>query len=209
MTRPDAVIFDIGNVLIEWNPERFYDARIGPEARARLFAAVDLHAMNDRIDAGGLFRETIYDTADAHPEWAEAIRMWYDNWIDMASPRIDRSIALLRALRARGVPVFALSNFGVHSFAFAETQYDFLREFDRRYISGHMGVTKPAPAIYAMVEQDCGLTAGQLLFADDRQENIDAALARGWRTHLFTDAAGWARALVAHGLLSEQEAGHK
>jgi 2-haloacid dehalogenase len=207
MTRPEAVIFDIGNVLIEWNPERFYDARIGPEARARLFAAVDLHAMNDRIDAGGLFRETIYDTADAHPNWRAEIRMWYDNWIDMAAPRIEHSIALLRALRARGTPVFALSNFGIYSFAFAETQYDFLKEFDRRYISGHMGVIKPAAAIYAMVEQDCGLSGAQLLFADDRQDNIDAAHARGWQTHLFTKAAGWAHALVAAGLLNEQEAG--
>ena len=100
MLQPQAVIFDIGNVLIEWNPERFYDATIGADRRRAMFAAVDLHAMNDAIDAGALFRETIYDCADRHPDWAAEIRMWYDRWIDMASPRIDGSIALLRALRA-------------------------------------------------------------------------------------------------------------
>ena len=111
MTRPQAVIFDIGNVLIEWNPERYYDSQLGEAERRRLFAEVDLHGMNEEIDAGGLFRETVYDLADRTPAWAEQIRWWHDRWIDLASPRIDHSLALLRALRRNGVPVFALSNF--------------------------------------------------------------------------------------------------
>ena len=207
MLQPQAVIFDIGNVLIEWNPERFYDARLGAVRRAELFAAVDLHGMNDRIDAGALFRETIYETAAAHPAWETEIRWWYDRWIDMASPRIDGSIALLRTLRAKGVPVFALTNFGIHSFAYAQTQYDFLTEFDRSYVSGHMGVIKPDHRIFEMVEADCGLPPEALLFADDRADNISAAARRGWRTHQFESWQGWARRLVAEGLLTPQEAG--
>ena len=207
MTRPEAVIFDIGNVLIEWNPERYYDSRIGPAARARMFAEVDLHAMNDRVDAGGLFRETIYDTAAEHPAWAEQIRWWFDHWIEMAAPRIEPSIALLRTLRAKGVPVFALTNFGIHSFAYAQTQYDFLSEFDRAYVSGHMGVIKPDARIYAMVEADCGIAPDRLIFTDDRPDNIAAATARGWQTHLFEGPQGWADRLVAAGLLTKTEAG--
>jgi 2-haloacid dehalogenase len=207
MTRPEAVIFDIGNVLIEWNPERYYDSQLGEAERRRLFAEVDLVGMNLSIDAGALFRETIYDLADRTPEWAEQIRWWHDRWIDLASPRIDHSIALLRALRARGVPVFALTNFGVHSFAYAETQYDFFIEFDRRYISGAMGVIKPDPEIYRMVEQDCGLPPERLLFTDDKRENVEAAAARGWQVHQFEGAQGWARRLVEAGLLSRDEAG--
>lgn len=204
---PKAVVFDIGNVLIEWNPERFYDTRIGRARREALFAAVDLHAMNDRIDAGGPFRETIYDWAEKYPDWRAEVRMWFDNWIDMASPRIEHSIALLRALRAKSVPVFSLTNFGIHSFAYARTQYEFLDEFDRDYISGHMGVTKPDPRIYQMLEADCGVAPERLLFTDDRPENIAAAAARGWQVHHFQGAAGWARALVDAGLLTKQEAG--
>jgi len=204
---PEAVIFDIGNVLIEWNPERFYDGRIGQEARQRLFAEVDLVGMNLAIDAGALFRETIYELADRHPAWGDEIRMWYLNWIEMASPRIDASIALLRALRAKGVPVFALTNFGSHSFAYARTQYDFLNEFDRAYVSGDMGVIKPDPRIYQMLEEDCAIAPGHLLFTDDRPENIAVARARGWQAHLFDGAGGWARALVTAGLLTETEAG--
>ncbi|MCA3485972.1 MAG: HAD family phosphatase [Rhodobacter sp.] len=206
MTRPQAVIFDIGNVLIEWNPERYYDSQLGEVARRRLFAEVDLHAMNEQIDAGGPFRETVYDLADRTPDWAEQIRWWHDRWIELASPRIDRSLVLLRALRRNGVPVFALSNFGVHSFAYAETRYEFLGEFDRRYISGHMGVTKPNPEIYRKVEEDCGLPPEALLFTDDRADNIAAARARGWQVHLFDGPEGLARRLVAAGLLAAAEA---
>lgn len=199
----DAVIFDIGNVLIEWQPERFYDAEIGGGARRAMFAEVDLHAMNDRVDRGQPFRETIYAEAERLPRWREAIRMWHDRWLEMASPEIAPSVALLRALRAAGVPVYALSNFGIESFALAERHYPFLAEFDRRYISGHMGVTKPDAAIYAMVEADCGHPPGRLLFADDKPENVAAAATRGWRTHLFDGPEGWARRLAAEGLLPQ------
>jgi 2-haloacid dehalogenase len=201
-----AVIYDIGNVLIAWNPERYYDARMGVDARVRMFAEADPHAMNELIDAGGLFRETIYDWAARHPDWEVELRWWYDHWIDMAQPRIEGSITLLRRLRAKGVPVFALTNFGIHSFEYALTQYDILHEFDHAYVSGRMGVTKPSPQIYAMVEAHCGIAPQDLLFTDDRVDNIAAADARGWKTHLFDGPKGWAARLVAEGLLSETEA---
>ena len=205
--RVEAVIFDIGNVLTRWQPEAFYDRVIGVERRKALFAAVDLHRMNDDIDEGGLFRETIYDWADRHPAWGPEVRMWYDRWIELASPRIEGSIALLRALRGKRVPVFALTNFGRNSFAEAVPKLDFLSEFDRRYVSGEMGVIKPDPRIYAMVEADCGIAGDRLLFADDRADNIAAAADRGWRTHQFETWQGWAMRLMAEGLLSKAEAG--
>ena len=175
MLQPQAVIFDIGNVLTRWQPEAFYDRVIGEDRRRALFAAVDLHGMNDRVDEGALFRETIYDWAEANPDWAPEIRMWYDRWIELASPRIEGSIRLQRALRARGVPVFALTNFGRYSFEEALPRMDFLMDFDRLYVSGVMGVIKPDPRIYQMVEQDCGLPPESLLFTDDRADNITAA----------------------------------
>ncbi len=203
----NAVIFDIGNVLIEWQPERYYDRVIGYDRRKKMFAEVDLHGMNDRVDRGENFTNVIYETADATPEWRDEIRMWHDNWIELATPPIDHSIRLLRALRGKGVPVYALSNFGIESFAYAETKYPFLGEFDKRYISGHMAVIKPDPLIYQMVEDDCGHAPGSLLFADDRYDNIAEADRRGWKTHLFAGAQGWADRLVEEGLLTEAEAG--
>lgn len=202
-----AVIFDIGNVLAGWQPEAFYDRTIGEARRKALFAEVDLLHMNDLIDHGALFRETIYDWALRHPKWAAEVRMWYDRWIELASPRIEGSIALLRALRSRGVPVFALTNFGRYSFDEAVTKLDFLAEFDRSYVSGRMGVVKPDPRIYQMVEQDCGIAPQALLFTDDKAVNIAAAAARGWRTHQFENWQGWAARLVAEALLTKTEAG--
>ena len=202
----DAVIFDIGNVLIEWQPERFYDGAIGRARREAMFAAVDLHGVNEKIDSGSPFRETIYAAAEALPEFAPEIRMWHDNWLDMASPSIDHSARLLGALRERGVPVFALSNISREAYDAGLCAYPFLGEFDRLYLSGEMGVTKPSPEIYAMLEADCGLDPSGLLFADDRAENIEAAARRGWQTHLFDGPSGWAARLVSEGLLNESEA---
>lgn len=201
-----AVIFDIGNVLIEWQPERFYDSKIGEDRRKAMFNAIDLHGMNDKVDMGAPFKDTIYAAAEEYPEWRGEIRMWHDHWIEMASPTIDHSVKLLRTLRAKGIPVFALTNFGVGSFEYAETIYSFLGEFDRRYISGHMKVIKPDPKIYQMLEDDCGLDPASLLFTDDRVDNIDMAHSRGWNTHLFTRPQGWADCLVSHGLLTKEEA---
>lgn len=205
--QPEAVIFDIGNVLTRWQPEAFYDRVIGAERRLALFRAVDLHGMNALVDDGALFRETIYGWADRHPDWGPEIRMWYDRWIELASPRIEGSIALLRALRAKGVPVFCLTNFGSYSYEEARDKLDFLGEFDREYVSGRLRVSKPDPRIYQVVEEDSGIAPDRLLFADDRADNITAAARRGWRTHQFESWQGWAARLVAEGLLTPKEAG--
>jgi 2-haloacid dehalogenase len=203
---PKAVIFDIGNVLIEWQPERYYDAVIGADRRRAMFAEVDLHGMNDLVDRGEDFKDTIYQWAEKYPEWRDEIRMWHDNWLEIATPEIPQSVRLLRALRAKGVPVFALTNFGIGTWEIATPVYDFLNEFDRAYVSGHIGVTKPAARIYEMVEEDCGLPPQALLFTDDRAENIEATAARGWQVHLFTGPQGWADCLLGHGLLTAEEA---
>ncbi len=201
-----AVVFDIGNVLIEWQPERHYDRAIGEDRRRAMFAAVDLHAMNDRVDQGENFGQMVCECAASYPEWHDEIMLWHDDWLHMASPAIPHSVSLLRNLRCRDVPVFALSNFGIETFDIAKPVYPFLTEFDRSYISGHMGVTKPDAQIYAMVEADCGLPPESLLFADDRADNIDTATSRGWQTHLFDGPQAWAGRLVAEGLLNEEEA---
>lgn len=200
------MIFDIGNVLVEWQPERFFDRIIGSAARRRMFAEIDLHRMNDRIDRGAPFRRTVYAWAERYPEWAEMIRLWHDNWIDMAAPEVPHSVRLLERLRRAAVPVFVLSNIGEETMAIASAAYGFLRGFDRFYVSGAMKMAKPDPKIYASVEQDCGIAPDRLLFVDDRQQNIDAAAARGWRVHRFDGPHGWAARLVAEGLLTQEEA---
>lgn len=201
-----AVVFDIGNVLLEWQPERFYDSVIGEKRRREMFDAVDLHSMNELVDLGHPFTETIYKAAEENPEWRQEIRMWHDRWIEMAAPVIEHSVRLMNALQAKNIPVFSLTNFGIGSYDFAATHYPFLGEFDRDFISGHMKVVKPDPTIYQMLEDASGLSGDALIFADDRSDNIDAANARGWKTHLFEHPQGWADRLIAEGLLTQSEA---
>ena len=202
----EAVVFDIGRVLIEWDPERFYDRAIGEERRRAFFAAVPVHDMNLRVDLGAPWAEEVAALAEAHPDWAEAISHWHRRWIEMASPEIPRSVRLLRALKARGLPVFALTNFGRETFEHAAEHYPFFHEFDRAFVSGRLRLAKPDPAIYQAVERESGIAPEALLFTDDRPENLEAAAARGWRTHLFEGPEGLAERLVAEGLLTAGEA---
>ncbi len=201
-----TVVFDIGNVLLEWNPHRMYDAAFGPERRAALFAEVDLSGMNLDVDRGAPFKASVEAMAAKHPGWAAEIQLWYDRWLDMATPAIDHSVRLMRALQSKGIPVVSLTNFGIDTYALAAQHYDFLNEFDTDFISGHMGVIKPDPAIYQKLEDKLGLSGDALIFTDDSEANIAAAAARGWRTHHFTGPQGWADRLVAEGLLTKEDA---
>lgn len=201
----DAVVLDIGNVLIRWDPEGYYDRRIGPERRLRLFDEVPLIDMNQRIDLGAPFRKTVAKTAEDHPAWHDEIMLWHDDWLGMTAPGEPRSVSLMRAVRSKGIPVWALSNFGIETLAIADVEYPYLSEFDRRVVSGELGVIKPEPAIYEAVEAQ-GVEAGHLLYADDNPDNIAVAAERGWSTHLYKSAEGWAARLVAEGILTEAEA---
>lgn len=202
----DAVVFDIGRVLISWEPERFYDSRIGAGRRKQLFAEVPLHAVNHEIDRGAPFRDTVYALAEAHPEWQQEIRWWHDCWLEMVPGAISHTVRLKQALRSRGIPVFALSNFGAETFGIACQTYPFLRDFDRAFVSAHLKTIKPEPEIYAILERETGVAPERLLFTDDRPDNIAAAQARGWQTHLFTTPGPFAARLMQEGLLSAEQA---
>ena len=201
-----AVVFDIGNVLVGWEPEAMYDRVIGPDRRRKLFASVDLDTMNISMDRGAPFKETVHQTAAAHPEFTDDILLWHDRWIEMFTPVLHHSVHLLHTLRRKGVPVFALSNFGKETIRIADQSMPFLLDFDMRFISGELECLKPEPEIYAIVERECGHAPEGLLFADDRPENIRAAQERGWHGHLFESSEGFAACLVSHGILDESEA---
>lgn len=202
----EAVVFDIGNVLLRWDPDGWFGARIGAERTAAFFAETGILDANEAVDAGAPYPQTILGLIEQHPNWEAEIRLWVANWLSIASPEIPHSVALLGALRSAGVPVFALSNFGVETFEIARAAYPFLNSFDREYVSGHLRAIKPHARIYEILEEDCGIPPARLLFTDDRAENIAAAKARGWQVHLFDGPEGWANRLVAEGLLSQEQA---
>ncbi|SIO51730.1 2-haloacid dehalogenase [Rhodovulum sp. ES.010] len=204
----DAVVFDIGRVLIDWQPEAFFDRRIGADRRRALFAEVDLYGMNLSVDHGADLGGAVEALAAQHPGWAAEIRLWQSHWLEMASPAIPGSVALLKALRARGVPVFALTNFGTDTYEIARRAYPFFDLFDRAFVSARLGVVKPDPAIYAVLERETGIAPERLIFTDDRPENIAAAARRGWQTHLFEAAESWVARLVEAGVPGADEVTH-
>jgi len=197
----EAMVWDIGHVFAIWEPESYFDTLIGPEKRAQLFAEAALHEMNEAIDLGTSGR----DATDAHaakfPQWADEIRRWHDDWIETFRQPVPGSADLLYATKAKGVRTVALSNFGAENLEVAREVHPVLREFDQEFVSAHLGVAKPDPAIYEALEQGTGLSGAALLFTDDKPENIAAAAARGWKTHLFEGADGLAERLIAEGLL--------
>ncbi|MDJ0825887.1 MAG: HAD family phosphatase [Rhodobacter sp.] len=201
----EAVVFDIGNVLVEWHPTRPFDRLLGRAAREALFARVDFAAMNTRIDMGADFELEIQALAAAHPDVRDQVLIWKTHALEMFSPEIPRSTALLRALKARRVPVFALTNFGDGTFASAQAFYPVLAEFDRCFVSGRIGAMKPDPAIYAHLETETGVAPDRLLFIDDRPQNVAAAEARGWQGHIFDGPEGLAARLLADGLLTAED----
>jgi len=208
MTTPSekTVVFDLGQVLVRWDPEGFYDRQIGEARRKALFQAVDMHGHNLRIDLGETKEEVMQDVARQHPEFAEDIMLWSSHWLEMLYDDIPHSVRLLKALKAKGHPVVALTNFGWDTLAIAEQRYPFLTLFDRRFVSGELRTVKPRPDIYEAVEDGLGVAPEQLVFADDSPANVEAAQARGWHAHLFTEPQGWADFLVAHGILTREEA---
>jgi 2-haloacid dehalogenase len=206
MQTPRAVVFDIGNVLIEWHPDKLYERLIpDPAARAAFFAETGVDAMNLDVDRGLPWKAHVYGHAEKHPAWAPMIRAWHDCWTEMFRPAIPGTIELLRLLRRRGVPVHALSNFGAESFEVGRTIYPVLEEFDVPVISGREGTIKPEPRIYEILEERTGLSGAELFFTDDRPENIAAARRRGWQGHVFRNPAALALELVERGLIEPHQ----
>ena len=201
MPNAKAAVFDLGNVLLEWHPEAFYDAKIGEARRRAFFAEVPIEDMNMRSDLGEDLSTLTRDLAAAHPAWADEIMIWWNNWLDICAPAIGGSVDILAQLKSRGVPVFSLTNFGVETLNIAKREYPFLNTFDHEFVSGALRVMKPDPAIYEAVERGTGLAGADLIFADDKPENIEAARARGWQVHLFEGPDGWEQALKQSGLL--------
>jgi 2-haloacid dehalogenase len=204
MRTPKAVVFDIGNVLLEWRPERLYARLIlDPEERRKFFVETQIEGMNLEVDRGAPFKEHIYAHAAKHPKHEKLIRAWHDNWIEMASPAIEGTVSILRALKRRGITIAALSNFGVESFDYACTIYPFLNEFDVPVISGREETIKPEPRIYEILEERTGLLGQDIFFMDDNAKNVAAARARFWQAEIFTAPRELGRQLHARGLIAE------
>ena len=199
--KPEIVVFDIGGVLIDWSPHHLYRRLIPDEdARAALFARLPLDAMNLEGDRNGSLRAEVEALAERHLEEAALILPWWVEWERMCAGLFEEMVALRDALRASGVPVWALSNFAADAWERVLSLYPELGAFDGLVISGHERLVKPDPALYERLERRAGAAGPSLFFIDDRDCNVSAARARRWGGHVHDGATGTRAALAAAGL---------
>jgi HAD superfamily hydrolase (TIGR01509 family) len=196
------VVFDIGNVLLRWNPRYLYRKVFDDEERMERFLAtalgMDFVSHTDIVED---FAGAIEARTKDFPEFAKELRMFHKRWIETLGSPIEENVALLRRLRASGKPVYALSNFARETFALAERHHDFLSEFDDRVISGHVGVVKPDPRIFKILFERVGRPPGELLFIDDQLANVRAAEALGMAAVQFRPGVDLESELATRGAL--------
>ncbi|OYY71590.1 HAD family phosphatase [Sphingomonas sp. 28-63-12] len=200
--QPRAVIFDIGNVLYEWNLRFLYERLIADDRALDAFLC-DVVTMQWHVqhDAGRPFAETSAELIARYPRHAAligALGPRFNETIRGVVPGMD---ALVAALDAAGVPLFAITNFSAEFFApFRATEPAMFDRFRDIVVSGDVGLMKPDPAIYALALKRFGLAAGEAFFVDDNPANVEAARAMGMAAHHFTDAGALEAALAGLGL---------
>jgi 2-haloacid dehalogenase len=174
-------VFDLGNVLISWNPHPAVAAGVGEsQAQAFLTAAdFDFSEWNRRADAGAAWHDLRQEVASSHPHWHEHASSYVSNFgLSLVGP-IDDNVDLLRDLHAGGVALFALTNWSHELFPQALERFDFLALFDDIVVSGAEGIAKPDPEVFEVLRRRIGHPLDECVFVDDSVANVAAAAAAG------------------------------
>ena len=199
---PDTVIFDLGGVLIDWNPRYLYRTLFDDEpAMERFLAEVCNSPWNEQQDAGRSWDEAIRLCTAEFPEHAPLISAYRERWDEMLRGPMHDSLAILHELHARGVRLYALTNWSGETFPLAFERYAFLQIFEGIVVSGDERMIKPDPAIFHVLLKRYGVQPERAVFIDDAQRNVDAAAKLGIHALHFRDAATLRTQLVALGLL--------
>ena len=186
MTEIRHVVFDLGQVLIRWDPEALYRRLIpDPVERRRFLIEVCSHDWNLEQDRGRSWRDAEAALIAKHPQHPELIRAFRRNWWEMVPGAIDENVAIVEDLIGRGADVTALTNWAADTFAEAEERYPILSRFRGVTVSGRVRLVKPDPAIYRHHAATFGLSAGHTLFFDDNAANVEAARAVGWQAEQY------------------------
>jgi len=210
VTSSTTVVFDLGGVLIEWDPRHLYRKLFDvPDEMESFLAEVTTAEWNAQQDAGRPWAEAVETLIAEHPERHELIEAFHVRWPEMLAGEIPGTADVLSELRDTGIRLVALSNWSAEMFPVALERFDFLSWFEGIVISGEVGMNKPDPRIFAHLVERFGIEPAATLFIDDSPANIDAARALGFRAIQFTDAAELRRELVRLGLLPDVRAGSR
>lgn len=179
-TRIAAVVFDLGGVLIDWNPEYLYRKIFTTEEQMRDFlSSVCTLEWNEQQDEGRPIKEGTDLLIRHFPHYEHQIRAYYDRWEEMLGGPIKETVAILRRLKDSGVPLYALTNWSAETYPIALERYDFLGWFDGVVVSGRERDRKPYPSFYRTLIKRYGLSATETLFIDDNARNVAGATEAG------------------------------
>ncbi|MEM6476148.1 MAG: HAD-IA family hydrolase [Pseudomonadota bacterium] len=198
-----AVVFDVGRVLFHWHLRSLFAKLIDDEAELEWFLSnvvtEEWHFAHDR---GATLAEMLPARIEQFPDQALRIAAYAARFNETAPDAVEGVHALVHHLHDNGVPLFCLTNFGDELFQQFRAEHAIFDLFEDIIVSGEERIAKPAPRIYQIVEKRSGRAGGALFFTDDNAANIEAAAARGWDAHLFTDAVALEAQLVRSGFLA-------
>ena len=195
-----AIVFDVGNVLVDWSPRHLY-ARVFSNAdeRERFLAEVVTLDWHFQHDAGARFADTLPALIAQHPHYEAEIRAYRSRWLETVNGEIAGMAELLDALAAQ-LPLFAITNFSQELYPEFAAAYPIMNRFRDVVVSGAERLVKPDPRIFALAIQRFGIEPASSLFIDDRADNVAAAAAAGFRVHQFIDAPALRAELARYGL---------
>jgi 2-haloacid dehalogenase len=197
-----AVVFDIGGVLLDWDPRRLYRKLFDDEAEMdRFLSEVCTMEWHHAHDLGVAPEETSPPLIAAHPEYAEEIWAWTQRTEEMVGGPIEGSVEILHSLKAAGVPCYALTNMETWTFPDRRERYPFLRELDGALVSGFEGVAKPDPRVFELLLERFDLEPTKTVFIDDSRTNVEAAREVGLQAVQFESPERLRETLEHAGLL--------
>ena len=198
----DAVVFDVGGVLLDWNPRYLYRKLFDDDREMeRFLAEICTLEWHSQHDLGVPAAASTAQLAREHPEHADKIQAWATRTEEMIGGEIPEVVELLAALRRAGVPCYGLTNMEAETYPLRVERYEFLSWFDGTVVSAHEGISKPDPEIFRRLLARFGLSAERTVLIDDSAANVEAARRLGMQTVHFTSPADLHRWLVGAGLL--------
>jgi 2-haloacid dehalogenase len=198
-----AGVFDLGGVLIDWNPRHLYRHLFAdPGEMEDFLARVCTDDWHREHDLGADIRQSCQRLASQHPQHRDMIMAWADRGEEMAAGQFDQSVDVLRTLKAAGFRCYALSNMEREVFAIRSARFDFMKWFDGHVISGFEGVAKPDHRIYEVLLARYDLAPEATVFIDDSKRNVEAARDLGFNVVHYTSAEQLKRELRALGVES-------
>jgi 2-haloacid dehalogenase len=198
-----TVIFDLGGVLIDWNPRYLYRKILKDENEVDFFLNnICTSEWNDQQDAGRSFEEATLELIRKHPEWEEAISAWYGRWQETIRGPIDDTVEVLQKIKESGnYRLYALTNWSAETFPWAYKTFEFLLWFEGIVVSGDEKTRKPFPEFYQILFDRYQVDPGEAIFIDDNIKNVEGAKDVGMRAIHFQSAEQLKKQLPLYGIV--------